>query len=113
MASKSTASIIPPYGVVIQEALKRNDPAEMAQVAIRAQEYLAHAEQVQLELDKLNARLSDGAAIVPYGTAIHEAIKSGDKARMERVAQDAEAHLERVSKIREALNLLQSEIDKG
>lgn len=110
---KSPAAIAPPYGVVIQEALERNDPAEMARVAIAAQEYLAHADQVKFELEKLNARLSDDAAIVPYGTAIHEAIKSGDKAHMQKVALAAEAHLKRVDAIRDALQLLEAEIDDG
>lgn len=110
---KSTGAIVPPYGTVIQQAMQRNDPAEMARVAVQAQEYLAHAEQVKLELAKLNARLSKSAAVVPYGDAIQEAIKSGDRAQMEQVAAAAEAHLQRAAEIREALGLLKAEIAKG
>ena len=110
---KSAAAIVPPYGTVIQEALQRNDPAEMARVAIQAQEYLEHAEQVKLELAKLNARISKSASVVPYGDAIHEAIRSGDRARMEQVAASAEAHMKRAAEIRDALELLKAEIAKG
>lgn len=109
----SPAAIVPPYGVVIQEALERNDRPEMVRVAKAAQEYLAHAEQVKIELEKLNARISDDAAIVPYGTAIHEAIRSGDKARMQKVALATEAHLKRLDEMRDALKLLKAELDGG
>lgn len=114
MAIDQAAGIsIPLYGTVIQEALGRNDPEEMASVALRAREYLAHAEQVKIELAKLEAHMARAAPIVPYGTAIHEAIKSGDRAQMETVAAAAEAHLQRAADIREALALLKSEIAKG
>lgn len=112
-SSKSTGAIIPPYGTVIQEALKRNDPDEMASVALRAREYLANAELVKVELAKLDAQILQSAPVVPYGTAIHEAIKSGDLAQMERVAAVAEAHLSRAADIKEALEQLKSEIAKG
>ncbi len=104
---------IPLYGTVIQEALGRNDPEEMAGVALRAREYLAHAEQVKIELAKLEAHMSQAVGVAPYGNAIHEAIKSGDRAQMETVAAAAEAHLQRAADIREALALLKSEIAKG
>jgi Domain of unknown function (DUF1843) len=109
----SAIASVPLYGAVIQEALGRNDPEEMASVALRAREYLAHAEQVKVELAKLEAHMAQSAAVVPYGPAIQEAIKSGDRAQMEKVAAAAEAHLKRAAEIRDALELLKSEIAKG
>ncbi|HET7464763.1 MAG TPA: DUF1843 domain-containing protein [Longimicrobium sp.] len=41
--------------------------------------------------------------VPPYGVAIQEAIRSGDTARMQQVAQEAEKHLKEV---REALEQL-------
>jgi len=45
--------------------------------------------------------------VPPYGTAIQEAIRSGDRARMQEVAQQAEKHLKEV---REALDKLHQEL---
>lgn len=111
-AKKSAAGIVPPYGVAIREALQRGDPAEMARVAKQARDYVAHAEEVKAELVKLDQRGAQ-AAVVPYGEAIQQAIKSGDRAQMERVAAAAEAHLQRTADIREALELLKAEIGRG
>lgn len=41
--------------------------------------------------------------IPPYGVAIHEAIASGDRARMEQVANEAEEWLRQAEQVRAAL----------
>lgn len=47
--------------------------------------------------------------IPPYGTAIHEAIASGDVARMERVERETEEWLRRAEAVRQALEELRAE----
>lgn len=48
--------------------------------------------------------------IPPYGTAIQEAIRSGDRTRMQEVAQQAEKHLKEV---REALDQLRQHLGQN
>jgi len=113
MAKTRKGGPIPPYGVAIQEAIKSGDAAVMAKVAIQAQEYLAHADQVKLELDKLKGRLTNIGSVEPYGVAIQKAIASGDPARMKQVASDAEAYLDNAETVKKALKQLKSEISKS
>ena len=47
--------------------------------------------------------------VPPYGVAIQEAIRSGDHARMQQVAKDAEQHLQEV---RAALDELHNHIGR-
>jgi hypothetical protein len=50
--------------------------------------------------------------VPPYGTAIHNAIASGDLMRMKDAVVDAEAHLHSHGDIRAALEVLRAEIAK-
>lgn len=52
-------------------------------------------------------------SIPPYGTAIREAVASGDLEEMRRVAGDAEEHLKEVGDVAAALELLKAEIAKA
>jgi Domain of unknown function (DUF1843) len=51
-------------------------------------------------------------AIPPYGTAIHQAIASGDLAQMKAIEKHAEEYLKEWGDVRSALELLKSEIAK-
>ena len=54
-----------------------------------------------------------GPIIVPlYGVAIHEAVCSGDLARMREVARQAEEHLRQAGNVSAALEALKLEIAK-
>ena len=48
--------------------------------------------------------------VVPYGTAIHQAIAAGDVRRMRKIAQQVETWLGQHGDIGAALELLKSEI---
>jgi len=48
--------------------------------------------------------------VPPYGVAIQEAIASGDTARMQQVAQQAEAHIKEVN---EALAKLREQLGRN
>lgn len=48
--------------------------------------------------------------IPPYGVAIQEAIRSGDRARMQEVAQQAEQH---IAEVREALAKLREHLGRN
>jgi len=51
-------------------------------------------------------------AIPPYGTAIHEAVASGDLEKMKAVAQQAEAYMREWGNVPAALESLKIEISK-
>ena len=51
-------------------------------------------------------------AIPPYGTAIHEAVASGDLEKMKAVAQQAEDYLREWGNVPAALEFLKMEISK-
>jgi hypothetical protein len=53
-----------------------------------------------------------GAAVPPYGTAIHHAIARGELAEMKRVAREAEEFLAAHGDVRAALEILKVEIHK-
>lgn len=53
-----------------------------------------------------------GGAVPPYGTAIQEAIASGDLAQMKRLAREAEQFLTDHGDVRAALEVLKIEISK-
>ena len=53
-----------------------------------------------------------GIGVPPYGTAIQEAIATGDVAKMKQVATVAEHHLAQVGDVRSALEHLKIEIAK-
>ena len=50
--------------------------------------------------------------IPPYGVAIQEAMASGDNARMQQVAQQAEEWLKHADEVREGLAKLRAHINK-
>jgi hypothetical protein len=50
------------------------------------------------------------ATVQPYGVAIHEAIRTGDVARMRQVAQQSEDWLKQADEVRAALAKLHKEI---
>lgn len=55
----------------------------------------------------------NGPIIIPlYGVAIHEAVCSGDLAKMRAVAQQAEEHLRQAGNVSAALEALKLEIAK-
>lgn len=51
--------------------------------------------------------------VPPYGVAIHEAIASGDVARMKQVATDAEEYLRDAEEVRQVLPKLHDEIARA
>jgi hypothetical protein len=51
--------------------------------------------------------------IPPYGVSIHEAIQSGDVARMRQVARDSEEWLKQADEVRAALAKLHDEIARA
>lgn len=51
--------------------------------------------------------------IPPYGVAIHEAIRSGDVARMRQVAQQSREWLAQADEVRAALGTLNAEIARA
>jgi hypothetical protein len=51
--------------------------------------------------------------IPPYGVAIQEAIASGDNARMQQAAQDAEKWLKQADEVRAALAQLREHMKGG
>lgn len=51
-------------------------------------------------------------AVPPYGSAIHQAIASGDLAQMKAIEKHAEEYLKEWGDVRSALELLKSEIAK-
>lgn len=50
--------------------------------------------------------------VPPYGTAIQEAVASGDLGKMKAVAQEAEEHLKEYGNVSAALEALKLEIAK-
>jgi hypothetical protein len=50
--------------------------------------------------------------VTPYGTAIHQAVASGDLAQMKAVEKQAEEYLKEWGDLRTALELLKVEIAK-
>lgn len=73
--------IRPLYGVTIQDALAKGDPAEVAR--LRA-EVSAYAKQ-------LPQSVSQGTPTLPYGIAIQDAKARGDDAEVERLTRLAES----------------------
>lgn len=53
-----------------------------------------------------------GGPVPPYGTAIHQAIASGDLAKMKAMASEAEHHLKEFGNVSAALEHLKIEIAK-
>lgn len=51
--------------------------------------------------------------VKPYGTAIHQAMASGDLAKMKEVAASAETYLKDYGNVAAALEILKSEIAKA
>lgn len=50
--------------------------------------------------------------VILYGVAIHEAIASGDRGRMQSVAREAEAYLAQYGDLGAAIEILKSELAK-
>ena len=106
------------YGVAIHEAIASGDRTQMQNAARRAEAYLAQygdlgavIEILKSELAKRGALTSSGPSLI-YGVVIHEAIASGDAARMQAVARQAEAHLAEYGNVGGALAALKAELAK-
>jgi hypothetical protein len=55
---------------------------------------------------------TNGGPVPPYGTAIQEAVASGDLAEMKQLARQAEQFLAQYGDVRAALEVLKIEIHK-
>lgn len=101
---------VPPYGPAIQDAIASGDINRMRQVADDAEKYLQEYGEIGDGLKKLRAALGGGAggsAAVPlYAPTIRHAIQSGDAARMQEVARQAEDWLSQADDVRAALDEL-------
>ena len=97
----TNSSPVPPYGVAIREALASGNIEDMKRIAKEAYAYIGRTELMRDDLrileDKLGGhagRVRAGAAdMVPYGDPMREAIRSGDKDRMQEMAKIARAWL--------------------
>jgi len=100
---------VPPYGPAIQDAIASGDVDKMRQVAADAESYLREYGEIGDGLKKLRAAIGGGGGAAPqplYASAIRHAIESGDAARMQEVAQQAEDWLSQADDVRAALNEL-------
>lgn len=77
--------------------------------------YLNAAGQwVEIENAKVSASTSSGGPVVAlYAPALHQAVASGDVARMKQLAAQAEAQLGNADEIRSALSAVKAEIAKA
>ena len=102
----------PLYAVAIQEAAKSGDIDAMKTIQSEANAYLKDHGDVGAALELLKAemeRLKQQAGVIPlYGVIIHEAIASGDCARMKDVLATAEAQLAEAGDVRSALTALRA-----
>lgn len=108
---------VPPYGVAIQDAIASGEIDKMRQVAHDAELYLQEFGEIGEGLRKLRSEIerlaggSHGGAVQPlYGVVIRGAIQSGDPARMQDVALQAQALLSQADEMRDALAELQNAI---
>lgn len=109
-------SVRPLYAVAIQEAIKCGDINAMKKIQSEAEAFLKDHGDVGAALELLKAKLAgpkDYTGIVPlYGVIIHEAIASGNVARMKEVLVAAEAQLAAAGDVRSALTALRAALGK-
>lgn len=106
----------PLYAVAIQEAIESGDINAMQAIENEANAYLKDHGDVSAALELLKAeleRLKHQTGVVPlYGVIIHEAIASGDCARMKDVLATAEAQLAEAGDVRAALTALRAALSE-
>ena len=106
----------PLYAVAIQEAIKCGDINAMKTILVEADAFLKDYGDVGAALELLKAELAgpkhQTGAVPLYGVIIHEAIASGDIARMKDVLAAAEAQLAKAGDVGAALTALRAALGK-
>lgn len=108
------------YGVPIQDAIAGGDLTRMKEIAAEAETYLGEHADISAAYEALKAAIikadpgwKSGRPLPPYGVAIHNAIASGDLAKMRAVAAEAQQHLSAYGNVGAAVEVLNAAIAKA
>ena len=99
------------YGVVIHNAIKRGDRANMESVLAEAEEFLVESANVKRALGDLKKSIRRGGPgpITPlYGAVVHDALKRGNLQEMKNLLIEARAEEKRQTELTTAIKDLEN-----